>query len=105
MLGENISQTAQLVDSGNADVGIIALSLALGPALRASGTYAEIPATAHPPIEQAAVIVSASKNKALAREFLAYLEAAEISVEHLHTLRLRPVPSDRRDRWTGRPSG
>ena len=44
MLGDNISQTAQLVDSGNADVGIIALSLALGPALRASGTYAEIPA-------------------------------------------------------------
>ena len=44
VLGENISQTAQLVDSGNASVGIIALSLALGPALRASGTYTEIPA-------------------------------------------------------------
>ena len=77
VLGENISQTAQLVDSGNAQVGIIAHSLALGPALRASGTYAEIPATAHPPIDQAAVVLSTSRNKALAGEFLAYLRRDE----------------------------
>ena len=82
VLGDNISQTAQLVDSGNADVGIIAHSLALGPAMRASGTYTEIPATAHPPIDQAAVIISASKNTALAREFLAYLKRRDV-VEHL----------------------
>jgi molybdate transport system substrate-binding protein len=84
VLGENISQTAQLVDSGNASVGIISLSLAVGPALRARGTYTEIPATAHPPIDQAAVIVSASARKPLAREFLAYLKRPDIS-EHLHT--------------------
>jgi len=77
VLGENISQTAQLVDSGNADAGILALSLVLGPALQASGTYAEIPASAHPPIEQGAIIVSASRNKALAREFLAYFRRPE----------------------------
>jgi molybdate transport system substrate-binding protein len=79
VLGENISQTAQLVDSGNASVGIIALSLAIGPALSARGTYAEIPASTHPPIDQAAVLVSASKNKALAAEFLAYLRRADIT--------------------------
>jgi molybdate transport system substrate-binding protein len=83
VLGENISQTAQLVDSGNASVGIIALSLAVGPALRARGTYSEIPAVAHPPIDQAAVIVSASARKPLAREFLTYLKRPDIS-EHLH---------------------
>jgi len=77
VLGENISQTAQLVDSGNAQAGIIALSLALGPALRASGTYLEIPADAHPPIRQAAVVLSASKNRDAATRFLAYLRSAE----------------------------
>jgi len=82
VLGDNISQTAQLVDSGNADVGIIAHSLALGPGLRANGTYAEIPATAHPPIDQAAVIVTASTHMELAREFLAYLTRRDV-VEHL----------------------
>ena len=84
VLGENISQTAQLVDSGNASVGIIALSLAVGPALRARGTYSEIPAKAHPPIDQAAVIVSASARKPLASEFLAYLKRPQVS-EYLHT--------------------
>ena len=83
VLGENISQTAQLVDSGNASVGIISLSLAVGPALRARGTYMEIPAAAHPPIDQAAVIVSASSRKPLAREFLDYLKRPDIT-EHLH---------------------
>jgi molybdate transport system substrate-binding protein len=78
VLGENISQTAQLADSGNAQVGIIALSLALGPALRTSGTYVDIPATAHPPIEQAAVVLSASKNREAAGRFLAYLRGAEV---------------------------
>jgi molybdate transport system substrate-binding protein len=79
VLGDNISQTAQLVDSGNASVGIIALSLAVGPSLRARGTYSEIPAMAHPPIDQAAVIISASTRKPLAREFLAYLKRPDIS--------------------------
>jgi molybdate transport system substrate-binding protein len=77
VLGESISQTAQLADSGNADVGIIALSLARGPALRASGTYVEIPAAAHPPIRQGAVVISASKNREAAQRFLAYLRGAE----------------------------
>jgi molybdate transport system substrate-binding protein len=83
VLGENISQTAQLVDSGNASAGIIALSLAVGPALQARGVYSDVPATAHPPIEQAVVIVSASTHKVLAREFLAYLKRADIGA-HLH---------------------
>jgi molybdate transport system substrate-binding protein len=79
VIGDNISQTAQLVDSGNANVGIIALSLALGPALRASGWYFEIPESAHPPIEQAAVIITASKNKELAGELLAYLKRPDVA--------------------------
>jgi molybdate transport system substrate-binding protein len=83
VLGENISQTAQLVDSANASVGIIAMSLAVGPSLRARGVYQEIPADAHPPIDQAAVIVSASTRKPLAREFLAYLKRSDI-VQRLH---------------------
>jgi len=78
VMGENISQTAQLVDSGNADVGIIALSLALGPALRGSGTYVEIPATAHPPIEQAAVVLTASRSQETARELVTYLRRPAI---------------------------
>ncbi len=74
VLGENISQTAQFVESGNADVGIIALALALGPALRSTGTYFEIPASVHPPIDQTVVILNASRNKVMARQLIAYLK-------------------------------
>ena len=44
VLGENISQTASFIVSGSADVGIVALSLALYPNMKDKGRYSEIPA-------------------------------------------------------------
>jgi molybdate transport system substrate-binding protein len=72
VLGENISQTASFVVSGSADVGIVALSLALSPNMKDKGRYAEVPASEYPPIEQACVILSSSKNKKTARQFLSF---------------------------------
>jgi molybdate transport system substrate-binding protein len=77
ILGENISQTAQFAQSGSADVGVIALALALAPALKNSGTYFEIPETLHPPIEQAAVVLSSSRLKVLARQFVEALKTPD----------------------------
>lgn len=74
VFGENISQAAQFVQSGNADVGIVALSVALAPALTSVGVYAEIPSTFHPPIRQGAVVLRASTNQPAARNFLAFLK-------------------------------
>jgi molybdate transport system substrate-binding protein len=76
VLGENLSQAAQFAQTGNAQVGIISLSLALGAALK-NGTHAEIPATVHPPIRQAAAVLSRSTHKADARRLLAYLRRPE----------------------------
>jgi molybdate transport system substrate-binding protein len=74
VLGENISQAAQFAQSGSADVGVLALALALSPTLRSSGAYVDIPEAWHPPIEQAAVVLASSRQKALARQFIAYLK-------------------------------
>jgi len=82
VMGESLAQTAQLVESGNADAGLLSLSLVLGPTLKAEGSYAEIPATSYPDIDQAAVVVKASREAALARDFIAYLRQGP-SVEHL----------------------
>ncbi|HLI80328.1 MAG TPA: molybdate ABC transporter substrate-binding protein [Candidatus Binataceae bacterium] len=79
VLGENISQTAQFVQSGNADIGIIALSLAMAPAMKDKGKYFEIPADDYPPIEQAAVILKSSHKKELAQKFLAFIKTPEIA--------------------------
>jgi len=74
VLGENISQTAQFVSSGNADVGIVALSLAVAPAMKAKGRYFEIPSGDYPPIIQAAVILKSAHNQDGARRFLNFLK-------------------------------
>lgn len=74
VLGENISQTAQFVESGNADVGLVALSLAVAPAMKDKGRYVEIPTADYPPIIQAAVILKSSRNKELANQFLKFLK-------------------------------
>jgi molybdate transport system substrate-binding protein len=77
VLGENISQAAQFVESGAADAGIIALSLALAPPMKAAGRYWKIPADAHPPIEQGAVMLTGGKNKESAKAFLLFIQGAE----------------------------
>jgi molybdate transport system substrate-binding protein len=78
VLGENISQTASFVVSGAADVGIVALSLALSPNMKDKGRYVEIPAVEYPPIEQACVILASSKNKETAEQFLSFVKTAAI---------------------------
>jgi len=77
VLGENISQAAQFVQSGNAQAGLIALSLALSPPMKDDGRYWELPPDSYPELKQAAAIVSASKHKAAAQAFLNYVTSAE----------------------------
>jgi molybdate transport system substrate-binding protein len=83
VLGENISQAAQFAQSGNADVAIIAMSLALAPAMKSAGTYAEIPAARHSPIEQGALVLKRAANMKAAKQFLAFLQRRDIA-EYLH---------------------
>jgi molybdate transport system substrate-binding protein len=73
--GENIAQAAQFVSSGNAQAGILALSLAISPPMK-DGRRWEIPANLHAPIEQGAVILKSAKDKEGAREFLSFLKSA-----------------------------
>jgi len=74
--GENISQAAQFVQSGNAQAGIIAMSLAISPAMKDSGKMWLIPGGLHPPIEQAAVVVKNSQKKEAAKAFIEYIKSA-----------------------------
>jgi molybdate transport system substrate-binding protein len=78
---ENISQTAQFVDSGNADAGLISLTSALTPRLSTSGSYFVIPRDLYPPIEQGAVIVSATKQREAAHRFLDFLLSPPVQAE------------------------
>jgi molybdate transport system substrate-binding protein len=78
VLGENISQTASFVASGSADVGILALSLALSPNMKDKGRYAEVAAGDYSAIEQACVIMRSSKNKDVARQFEKFIQSPPV---------------------------
>src|SRR5580658_9039930 len=70
---ENIAQTAQFADSGNADAGLISLTSALTPRLAKDGVYFVVPRDLYPPIEQGAAIVSKTTQRPQAHKFLDYL--------------------------------
>ena len=67
--GENIAQTAQFVQSGNAQVGLIAQALAISPELASRGGHVLVPDTLHQPLEQGFVITRRAAGNALARRF------------------------------------
>lgn len=73
--GENIAQTAQFVQTGNAQVGIVALSLALNSELASKGGYWMIPETLHAPLEQGFVITRKAASSPLAKRFSDYMSS------------------------------
>lgn len=75
--GENVAQATQFVDTGAADVGFIALSLALSPALKGRGRVFEVPLDAYPPLEQGGLLLRSARNPGAARAFRSFLLSAE----------------------------
>lgn len=75
VLGENIANTAQFVQTGNAQVGIIALALALNPELATAGGYFLIPDNLHSPLEQGFIITKLGGAKPLAHQFADFMAA------------------------------
>ena len=77
VMGENISQAAQFVESGNAQVGFVALAHAVAPAMQRKGKYWIIPADYYPALAQGAVVLSHSRHKPEAADFLQYIKTQE----------------------------
>jgi molybdate transport system substrate-binding protein len=84
VFGENVSQAAQFVESGNAQAGFVALSHAMAPGMRDKGRYWIIPSDTYPVLQQAVVILSHSSKKAEAAAFLKYLQKPEATAVLRH---------------------
>src|SRR2546422_445077 len=74
VMGENVAQAAQFVESGNAQVGFVALAHAMSPAMRGKGKYWLIPVEAYPPLEQGVVVLSRSHHKREAAAFIEFMK-------------------------------
>lgn len=71
--GENISETFQIAKSGNADVGIVALSLAIADGSR----YTLIPEALHNPLQQALVVTGTGARGNSAAAFAKFINGAD----------------------------
>jgi molybdate transport system substrate-binding protein len=79
VLGENVSQAAQFVESGNAQAGLVALAHALAPAMQGKGRYWIVPAEAYPPLDQGVVLISHSPHREDAAAFLGFVKTEEVA--------------------------
>lgn len=75
VLGENVAQATQFATSGSAQGGIIPLSLALTPQVKAAGSFAIIAADWHRPLRQRAVVLKGAG--ATARAFYAFVQSPQ----------------------------
>jgi molybdate transport system substrate-binding protein len=73
VFGENIAQAAQFAQSGNAEAGIIALSLALAPSMLKTGKYFLIDEKSYSPLEQGFVMMKQSATNDQSARFVAFI--------------------------------
>lgn len=76
VFGENVEQALQFVQSGAADAGIVALSLAVAPSVRARGRYVDVPLDAYPRITQGGAILRWAADAEAVRAFRTFLVGA-----------------------------
>ena len=77
VLGENVAQAMQFVQSGAADAGIVALSLARAPNLKGRGRLFEIPESTYPRLEQGGTILKWAADVDAARALRGFLLSAD----------------------------
>ena len=73
VIGENIAQAAQFVQSGNAQLGIVSLATLRSPKLAGVGHYTLLSDAGLAPIEQAAIVTGPGGANPLAERFVRFL--------------------------------
>jgi molybdate transport system substrate-binding protein len=90
VVGENIAQTAQYAQTGNADAGLISLTSAMTPAFGSQGSYVVVPAQDYAPLTQGAVVLKRSVGAAGGQMLLEFLLSPAMQAQ-LPSRGLQPV--------------
>lgn len=76
VFGDNITQATQFITTGNADIGITALSLVLTPNMKKEGgKYYIIPEKSHSSLEQGCVVLKHGQGNANALKFYNFISS------------------------------
>ena len=90
VIAENIAQTAQFAESGNAQLALISLTIASSDHYRDAGSFVRISPGIYPEIRQCAVVMKAAQNSSLAHDFLRWLTSDAVQ-QNLPKLGLAPI--------------
>ena len=73
VMGENLGQTMGFIESGNAQLGFVALSQVMDPKLRGKGGRWDVPSSLHEPIEQDVVLLTRGRDNPAARALMEFV--------------------------------
>jgi molybdate transport system substrate-binding protein len=76
VLSDSVSQVAQVLASGNAEVGLISLSIALTDLMKKSGNYLTVPKSMHEPLLQGMMVTKNGTAKPLAKSFTDFMQTS-----------------------------
>ncbi|WP_426174513.1 molybdate ABC transporter substrate-binding protein [Massilia sp. TWR1-2-2] len=94
VIGENIAQAVQFVQTGNAQIGIVSLASVVSPRLTGQGSYYLVPDAGLAPIVQGAIVTAAGKDNPLAARFVQFLSSpAARAILQRHGFGLPPAPA------------
>jgi molybdate transport system substrate-binding protein len=73
VMGESIGQTMGFIESGNAQVGFVALSQIMDPKIKGKGSRWHVPTTLHEPIKQDVILLAKGKENPAAKDLLEFI--------------------------------
>jgi len=73
VLGENLGQTIGFIESGNAELGFLALSQVMDPKMKGKGSRWDVPVDKHEPIQQDVVLLAKGKDNAAAKALMEFM--------------------------------
>jgi molybdate transport system substrate-binding protein len=73
VLGENLSQTIGFIESGNAELGFLALSQVMDPKIKGKGSRWDVPVNLHEPIKQDVVLLAKGKENQAAKALMEFM--------------------------------
>ncbi len=73
VMGENLGQTMGFIESGNADLGFVALSQVLDPKIKGKGSLWDIPSNLHEPIKQDVILLTKGTDNQAAKALMEFI--------------------------------
>jgi molybdate transport system substrate-binding protein len=77
VMGEGLGQTMGFIESGNAQLGFLALSQVLDPKIMGKGGRWDVPVDMHEPIQQDVVLLTKGKDNAAAKALMEFMEGPQ----------------------------